>query len=643
MADKKFDNLSGGIGDLGNILHNQGVSDLSWLAVDEETYRASEALPKQNLDMIPELQKALAREVSDDVPHLIPLKPHNIVNRNPIDSKEFSKTDMTNPIRNRVARLVMAGNDPNQIQEKVLLEFSEPDVRLAASAISEVMSERGVLGNVYINASHFPKCYQLSKEDKKLIVSCTKKSQFVLSKPDCSGCVNNQNGRCASFKKTLVSSVPYGPKLASAYIEQFKEEKRVFKLPTVNDASGWKGALKVAFLQNPGSSNPDGVLTVRTQQPVAKRQVTAAEVKEFLDKPKVSLVKEISSDYAKYARRMMEGHDDREMLVASGDPELVKLASEFGLLGHTWVDMDAIGSCKRTLAFINQKGGFGPDFVVRRLASCPNCHDASDGACCEIKKSSRIVNETPSYDRRVFAVALLRATNQGRVASQVAKHAAVSAPEGSDWKSLTAQTNLYAEKPELTKEYSGSKVSFWSGTTGNELGRAKLDEEEVRRTISSIMNHGSSGVILQERILDRYTREDLASFPELGKRLASEDGIQGHYYIDPTAYSDYGSGCSEGAAIFRKRGAQNIMASGKCTGCTCQTHPGWCSKYAKSMVRNVPEEVRVAARRKLPVIASVPTENPVEKYGLDTKLTVEVSGSNRKNPEISFASKSVDK
>ena len=44
------------IDDINDILHNQSVSDLSWLAVDEETYRAAEALPKQNLDIIPDTE-----------------------------------------------------------------------------------------------------------------------------------------------------------------------------------------------------------------------------------------------------------------------------------------------------------------------------------------------------------------------------------------------------------------------------------------------------------------------------------------------------------------------------------------------------------------------------------------------------------
>jgi len=649
MAEKKFDNLSGGIGDLGNILHNQGVTDLSWLAVDEKAYREAEALPRQNLDIIPELQKALARQDGDDVPSLIPLKPHVIVNRNPLDAPEVSKVDMTNPIRNRVARLVMEGLPPSRIHDRVLLEFSPADVRRAGAAVSEVMAERGLLGNVYIDSSHFPRCHQQLAADKKLITACAKRSLMVLSKPACDGCVHNQNGRCASFKKPLASRVPYGPKLAARFVEQFQAEKRDFSPPDTVDPTHWRSAIASAFLSDVAPSRPDGVLTVRTQQKVAGRTVSREEVESFLDREKPSSPSAPSAAYVKYARRMMDGTDDREFLTASGDPVLVSLASEFGLLGHTWVDMDAAGSCKRALAvmeasaskFASSDGVRYPDYVVRRSSSCQHCRGASDGACAKISKLSSIIPALPGYGRKTLIKALARAAASGRITVASALKAASFRSPAADWRSLTSQVNLFVPEAQRS-EYAGQRISLWSGRSSSELDRPEMNEDEVRRTISGIMNHGASGEALKKAVLSRYSRRDLESFPELGRKLASEDGIQGHFYIDPTAYLDYGSGCSEGASKFRKLGAPNVMASSKCTGCVLQTHPGWCSKYAKDMVRNVPDEIRVASRRRLPVIKSAPVENPVEKYGLASSMTVEPSYSKKVIPEISMDMGNVD-
>lgn len=640
MADQKYDNLSGGIGDIGDILHNQGVSDLSWLAVDEATYRASEALPKQNLDTIPELQKALVREEGDDVPHLIPLKPHVIVNRNPLDYQHHS-VDMSVPIKNRVARYVLSGKEPADIRDRVLLEFSESDVRNASSHISEVMSERGVLGTVYVDSSYFPNCDQLSGDDKKLITACSKRSLLLVSKPDCSGCVHNRDGRCASMKMPLVASVNYGPELALNLSSRLASENRILRNPIQDDPESWKLAIKTAFLQSPSFKNPDGVRTVHTQQPKPQKLVTSSEVKSFLSRVEVK-EETLSPSYIKFARRMMEGHDDRQLLLSSGDPDLVRLASEYGLLGHSWIDLDALGSCKKGLGFLNRSDSdIAPDFFIRRSSSCPYCRDASDGACCRISSVSKIVPFAPPYDKRSLASALLRAVRRGSIDNSSASKAIRTASDGSDWKSLTAQANLYSPVPVSTSEYAGIRNVAWFGPEVRP--HHEMDEQEVRKTISSLMNQGMSGPALQEMILNRYSTEDLAPFPGLGKRLASEDGIQGFYYIDPTAYNDYGSGCSEGSSKFRKRGAPHIMASDRCTGCTLQTHPGWCSKYAKTMIRSVPSTVRSAAKRSLPVVQSAFVENPVDKYELASSLAFDGFAEKRSIVDISLHERSIDK
>ena len=97
MAKKLPEVQETGLGDITEIMHNQGpVSDYSWLAVDEEEYRRSEALPRQNLDAIPELTAALTYDKEKDgVPSLIPLRPHTIVNANPLETHGPSVRDST--------------------------------------------------------------------------------------------------------------------------------------------------------------------------------------------------------------------------------------------------------------------------------------------------------------------------------------------------------------------------------------------------------------------------------------------------------------------------------------------------------------------------------------------------------------------
>jgi len=668
MADKKLPDLAyDGLGDITAITHNQGVSDLSWLAVDEADYRAAEALPKQNLDTIPELSHALA--VEDDVPHLIPLRPHTIVNRNPLEnSGQTSPVDMTAPIRNRVARMVMAGLPLAEIEKKVRLEFAPGDIRIAGEAIKSLLSERGLLGNVYIDASHFPRAAHDPKE-RKLARTLGKSAVFVIG--GCGGCggcdsslsnSGSQTGICVTFGgKRVVDEVPYSSKLAAIYAPRLAAEKRPMDAlvpgpgePAVS-RDEWKERIRAAFLKSPIHGSPDGVKTAWTQPvPARPKPVTAADVEAFWQRrfstPRDPGMPSVA--YMKYARRMMQGHDDSAILAASGDPELGRLASQAGIIGHTYVDVDALGGCRNALDLVRTRsaasGGltpFVPDFFVRRSSSCPHCKDAKDGACAQLCKVSALAHDVPEVGRTELIAALQRAVLQRRVSPDQAKSALEkTASGGTNYRFLTAQVNLY-QPPKPGAAYSGHRQTAHNGRPGSDSSKAAMDPEEVRRTISHLMNSGLSGRPLQAAILQRYSRDDLSQVPEVGRRASMDDGVQGHYFVDPTAYRDYGRGCDDGAKSFRKRGAPYVLASSGCTGCTLQTAPGWCSKYSKAMIRQVPTSVRervASARRHLPV-RSDPVENPVEKYELAGEMAVDLSGSRSRAVAVEISSPSLDK
>jgi hypothetical protein len=215
-----------------------------------------------------------------------------------------------------------------------------------------------------------------------------------------------------------------------------------------------------------------------------------------------------------------------------------------------------------------------------------------------------------------------------------------------DWERVIREVNLYSPPVEETvAEYAGPRMSFYHGDTSSDLASAStIIPEEVRRTISHLMNAGHYGARLQNVILSRYTKEDLGQVPEVGQALASLDGVQGYYHIDPTAYADYGKGCNIGSKSLRHNHVQNVLACDKCTGCRLQTAPGWCSKYAKKLVRSVPESAhREAAQRlTLPVIQSyAPVENPVEKFGLAAEIHIDLNGTTSKPFDISIQSGSL--
>ena len=671
MAKKDLPDLyHTGMGDLTNILHNQGVADLSWLAVDEEDYRAAEALPKQNLDIIPEFQKALLADTKDgalNVPQLVPLKPHTIVNRNPLsqDYRQTAPTDQTAPIRNRVAKMVMMGWDNNAIAARLQAEFGPADIRLATAAIKEVIAERGLLGNVYVDAKHFPRACQDPKE-RQFARMASKNAMFVLGGCDGSnGCPCKKSGFCQTFGgKRVVDAVPYTAKTLAHYAPKLAAERRIVGSLPLGEPAKYKQVLQAAFTNTPIIPRSESVRTIMTQQAAPKPVITQKDYDDFWHRKfSAPTEKQPSPGYLKYARRMMMGDVDLAVLASAKDLDVSGLVSEYGILGKSYLDMDAMEGCNNTLNLMHKlasseqsaAAGLGNDprdlhidFVIRRSATCGYCKGAPDGACAKICEYTRIVHSKPPVTRELFLLALQRAVLQKRLTPEQVQNANTRSASVKNWATAVAHVNLHnppAPASEQVQEYSGYQVTAKHlEPARQETLRAHMDPDEVRRTISHMMNSGLSGKPLQAALLKRYSREDLQQVPEVGRRAAQDDGVQGLFFIDPTAYRDYGKGCNDGSKVFRKRGAPNVLASDGCTGCMLQTAPGWCSKYAKALIRQVPTQVRqaaVAARRQLPVIQAA-VENPVEKFELANEIVIEPVQVRSKGPEITIGGPTLD-
>lgn len=651
MSSRVPDNFESGIGDITEVMSSQGVSDLSWLNVDEEMYREAEALPKQNLDVIPELQSALSWDGKDPrVPEVTPLRPHAVVNRNPLDNPEATLRSNSS-VPNRLAAYVIAGLPDSSIAGRLSLEFSPGQLSASHREASEILGEKGLLGNVYVDAKHFPRCAQ-DGPHREFVAKSAKSALFVVQKQACGGCVCNKSGTCTSFKKRLTSEVPYDQKVAAHYVPKLVSENRVapgeLESALASGPSGIKALLRTAFLR-PVATRFESPQTVQHRAQPKAPIITDADVRSFWERRMASSDAEAvpGTMYLVAARRVMQGKADPHSLVASADPSLRGLFREHGLLGHTYLDADALGGLHETLRHVRAGAKAGlPDFVLLRN---PTAADASSPDMAELMKLTTVVRKRPELGLPHLASALERAVSSGRISAEMAATAAQNAQrlDASRFPAFIAEVNL--ARPAVTARevevQTTVGTTVHNGDTSTERKVATMSPDEVRRTISHMMNTGLSGRRLQAAVLQRYSRADLVQVPEVGSALSREDGVQGHYFIDPTAYKDYGRGCQTGGDKFRKLNpVPNVLASSGCTGCRSQTHPGWCSRYAKTLIRQVPDAVRseVAARRSLPVIReTAPLTNPVTEFGLTASVDVEIASPSKSKPEITVSSQSV--
>ncbi len=651
MASRVPDEFESGIGDVTEIMSNQGISDLSRLNVDEEDYRALEALPKQNLDCIPELQSALSWDGKDPrVPEISPLRPHTMVNRNPLDRPEATLRSNSS-VTNRLAAYVLAGMPDKLIAQRMRLEFSPEQLSASHAEAAEILAEKGLLGNVYVDAKHFPRCAQ-DGPHREFVAKSAKRALFVLAKEACGGCVCNKAGSCSSFKKRLTAEVPYDRKTAAAYLPQLAFENRLVPgsvqavVAAGSTPDAIRGVLRDAFLRPVASVPLESPQTIQHRAVSKPKPVTEADVAAFRDRQASAGSDPMPGSVARVvAKRMMQGRYDVSSIVASSDAEVRLLSRDHGLLGHTFIDGDCLGGVRETLAFV-KKMASPPDFVLMRGLTAA---DRSTPEYAALIEETVVVPRRPAITSANFTLALNRAVAAGRVTADQASAAAarVAAAPFSDWGPAVAHVNLPEAPAQLRRaDYQpAALVALHHGSTAASAEPAVMDPDEVRRTISHLMNTGLEGRKLRSAVLRRYARSDLAQVPSVGQSLVKDDGVQGSFFIDPTAYRDYGRGCQTASDHFRKlNSVPNVLASSGCTGCRLQTHPGWCSKLAKTLIRQVPESVRLEARerRHLPVVqASVPVRNPVAEFELTAELPVEIAAPRAAKGEISLSGQSV--
>lgn len=653
MAKKEIDFSNSGLGDISEYLHNKSVADLSWLDINEEEYHKSEAIPEQNYDMIPELTQALMYDNPDSVPEMVIEKPYVMVSQRPLGRDGVPNKNTKNvDIKKRVSNYIISGFSPGDIKQKLLDEFGKDQLDMSINDISEVMSERGLIANVYIPAKYIDKCHQLNEKQKKFYATRCKRSLFVLSKPECSGCVKNRGNICSSFNKQVVDSVPYTKETLDLYSSGLAVENRFVQASNVRDTLQ-KSFLTQAYVKGEPIQKVTPYLS-------NERKVTQKDIDKFVASSKQSRLNPSvdpmpSPEYMKYSKLIMNGYfEDKDNSldpIASHDnPEINKLASYNFILGYNIIDIDALGSCQKTINFLaSKKDNFVPQYFVRRSLSCPNCKDVFDGACSRLASVGKIVHKFPHKIERSMLSHSINESNKrvGRPIIATTKQAIKAQCNMGDFHSALAIINSYNPKTvaEIPRVYAGSeRLHILNSSVDNSPSNA-IDPVEFKNFFGSAMNDGKSKHDIEKLLVDRYGHNALRTVSDIGKKVAYYSGVQGHYFIDPTVYKDYGRGCSIGSSKFKsKRSINNILAGSSCNGCKYQIASGLCSKYSKRLMSHIPNSVVSDYKKKvrsLPVVNHISTTNDIEKFNpendeliLDEPVKHDVSNIEFSNDEL---------
>lgn len=601
--------MAGELGDLTEFLKDgsAGVAKLDWLDIDEAEYRGQEPLPKQNLDVTPDL-KALWNHQDES-----PLKfiPNTGAPRTMGDLSQLH-----GPLRDepeaimRAARLAMMQSpDPRHIESTLKSRFDLDALRGARTALAGTLAERGLLGGYYIDAADFPTCNRGGKQASAFVRKFAPNARFVRAKDACSDCMHrtmqaNGSSHCSVFHKEIQLEVPYSDELADA-VEQSQRARG--KVVQASGQYSPRDRIKAALLGVKGGREE---FTGRDQQApkqvkvdVQQGLIAASNLTKKRDEEAVAkLAAQKARPIVTFLRReMLKGRSSAELVQALRlsfdlrDLEATKatwapIFKEAGLYGQVYSTQDSFDDCRVGADFVAKHGS--PVKAIVAGDKCDSCIFAKAGRCMMYgRKLVTAADEifTPEVVDQVIWEHRLAGnlpTGSDRVQwgetpreALKAIHKAASGPKPVQAHRLrdTVEQAFYGQaRPAMTNE---------------------LTKRNILKAAAQYLNEGLYGEQLRYLLQQRFEARDLVACQTELRAVLAEQGLQGIKFIDPTVYDDYGHGCRTAGAKHRSRAAVQWVKVGHACGSCVHQSGGVCSVMNKKLAVEIPYVDKLAEQQ----------------------------------------------
>lgn len=594
--------------DLDYFLKEGSIANLDWLDVDEKDYRELDNLPKQNLDVSPDLEALWARGDEDPVKYVVPNKvmvptpgiedPKTMGDMSQLHGKLRAHAE---EIR-KVARLALVQSaDLGRFQTELQNRFDLETLRANKDVLASVLKERGLLGRLYVAAEDFKTC-ATSTGPADFVRRYANDAQYVLAKTACGDCCHaKQSGgknHCGVFHKEIQLEVPYSEELARA-VE--RAQAGVGKAVQASETSDPRERIRRAYLSPMNYRTSDSYQGYGVNKAAAPALVDPTVAKEQLIS-KASLLKKKQGQLQSQPvvdflhREMVKGLTRKELatslklafdtntLVATQD-YWKPLFDEAGLYGVVYTKQASFSDCH-----------VGADFLAKHNPSVRAVVAGDKCGSCVYNKASRclmygksLVKEASEVltDQTVEAV-LWEHSIAGRLDSVKAKMAS----EWGNTPKKALKAIHAATKDNRQPQQASARMGFMEGFHGNTVPDHVVKGSTTRQIVKQAgqyLNEGLYGDDLKEALKRSFEVRDLVAAQSELRSVVAEQGLQGIYFVDPSVYDDYGKGCDTAARLHRSRSNVGYLKqASKCASCVHQTRLGYCSKINKDLVDEPP-------------------------------------------------------
>jgi hypothetical protein len=604
--------------DLSAFLKDASVADLDWLDVDELQYREMDKLPRQNLDIQPDLQALWAREGESPtnylVPNVVPVPTPGVKDPKTMGdmSQEHGRLRTQAMEIRKVARLaLMQSTDANRLRGELVKRFGIEPLREHRTVLAEVLQERGLLGKLYIAASDFPNCAQ-NGTHTDFVRKYAKDARFVLAKSACGGCCHatktpTGGSACGVFQKEIQVDIPYSIGLAAS-VETTQKAKgleiQASELPP-------KDRIRLAFLASKGDRGeayagqginvvPKPVLTpsaagerlVEASSLLRKKQAETQLVLEA--KPVVDFL------HREMAKGLTHANIVKSLKLAFDTTLLAKththwgpIFKEAGLYGVIYTKQASFDDCH-----------VGADFLAKHNPSVRAIVAGEKCGSCIYNKTRCLLYGKPlvkSASEIVTDSTVDVVLQEHRMAGRLPAWETKTASTWGDTPAKALKAIHEAVQRSMGPQQAPIRMGFMQGFYGQVVPHvtAGLTRRDIAKQASKYMNEGLYGQDLLSALRTRYEPRDLFAAKDELRVVLAEQGLQGIYYVDPSVYEDYGRGCDEASRLHRTRMVGYVKQGPKCTSCVHQTKLGFCSKIHKQLVDEPPYADKLVQQREI--------------------------------------------
>lgn len=407
------------------------IQDLSWLAVDEDEYRANERLPdnEKALNVKDQLRVLWDHHVHRG-PGAFNLVPN--LEKPPVGIEILKEgSEDLDDLEKKVKIAMMNGVTGEALVELIRTKFARDTIEASKEILEKLAFEQGVLGFAYIDPNLLD-CQKATKFGNSF-----KLPEFVKKRTKCADCTFISKDICLKFELPVVEEIQF----SSSLVAKLKKKLDVRGFKYEDDSTlEPKQRLQLIFLSRYLSEAKHS--NHYTAPRKEKILVSDAEIKQFLaegslkaeehtEQIALEKISKAKFQVLSFLRRSLIAGQHIENIIPTlrhkytqgtlrlAREEIKELVKAHGFFGNLYVTLDTFHKCADLSEHLKKTHSLAQ--YLKKSSKCFSCTSNQESKCLELGLTLVENPEDIKVDKILFTSYLTELANRGKISYEAAK------------------------------------------------------------------------------------------------------------------------------------------------------------------------------------------------------------------------------